>query len=383
MNSIQSAYKSIIENLDLTHFHVPNDQADSSYFPDYLKELLSNYIGYYEKHLVEKIDITYASLFNSPEFNALGVIKDFSDIINKTIEYYFQGRVSDASSYFFKALDLILLENQDKDSKLFTTINQGRTFYRARKNEGNAFLREELFHIKFDLRHTVSTNRYSIPGFPALYLGGSTYVCWEEFNQHRFRDLFFVRVKNEVDLNVFSIQRLEDFIEENTALTDELTQHKNLIRYLITFPLTLACTVKVKEVNGSFKPEYIIPQLLSEYVSRKSNIDGIKFLSTKVDYSKIKKIDAYNYVFPVKKIEKENYCPILSKSFELSEPTSIELEEIRYNPISEPNQLNGGMPNDGKSIEIVKGVESEYVNTSFGRIENILESRKIERIENS
>ena len=38
---------------------------------------------------------------------------------------------------------------------------------------------------------SVSTNRYSVPGFPALYLGDTTYVCWEEFNKFRIRDLWF------------------------------------------------------------------------------------------------------------------------------------------------------------------------------------------------
>lgn len=46
-------------------------------------------------------------------------------------------------------------------------------FYRIRQDKIDLSKGDgELFHIPFDKRHLVSAQRYSIPGYPALYLGG-------------------------------------------------------------------------------------------------------------------------------------------------------------------------------------------------------------------
>ena len=41
----------------------------------------------------------------------------------------------------------------------------------------------EMFHIKYELRGKVQTQRCSFPGLPCLYLGCSSYVCWLELNR--------------------------------------------------------------------------------------------------------------------------------------------------------------------------------------------------------
>ena len=164
-----------------------------------------------------------------------------------------------------------------------------------------------------------------------------------------------------------------DYINQDLQLTF-------LLRYLITFPLTIACSIKVKNPTGNFKPEYIIPQLLLQYISRNDKIDGLKFLSTKVDYSKLYNIDAYNYVFPVKTIKKEGFCSVLSELFHSTEPTSLELEEIIYNPTTHPMVIGGGTPSDTRQIELVEGQKSYYSTTSFGKIETTLRIRKVGKV---
>jgi len=50
------------------------------------------------------------------------------------------------------------------------------------------------------------------------------------------------------------------------------------------WPLVLACSVKVKNIEDDFKPEYIIPQLLLQWVRERDDIDGISYQTTHIDF---------------------------------------------------------------------------------------------------
>lgn len=212
-----------------------------------------------------------------------------------------------------------------------------------------------------------------MPGFPALYLGDSTYTCWEEFNKCKLRDLYFSRFENVSPLKVIHIEKYEDFLEK---LDGEKDNNIPKVRsYLVLYPLTIACAFKAQNPIGNFKPEYIIPQLLLQFVSRKPEIDGIKFPSTRIDYSKLTGIKGYNYVFPVKTISKKGYCETLKKTFSCTKPTSLELEEILNNPVG--TMHSSGPMMDDKKIELIKGIKSPYSKSSFGKIEFRLLNRKV------
>jgi hypothetical protein len=352
-------------------FEAPLNQTSDVYFPDFLNNSLDKYIAFYKSQLVAQVDKQVP--FATGEKNiVISKIILFSNEIRKTVDLFFKGKVFEATDTFNKSLDSILFN----EISAISTIPANANFYRARVNGEKHLTKADLFHVKFELRHIVSTNRYSIPGFPALYLGDTTYVCWDEFNRHKLRDLWFARITNTRVLKIIQIQRIEDFLKELNSINQDL-QLTFLLRYLITFPLTIACSVKVKNPTGNFKPEYIIPQLLLQYISRNDKIDGVKFLSTKVDYSKLHNVDAYNYVFPVKTIAKNGFCSVLSDIFHSTEPTSLELEEIIYNPTIHPTFIGDGTISDTRQIELVEGQKSYYSTTSFGKIETSLKSRKV------
>lgn len=355
-------------------FEAPLNQTSDAYFPDFLNNSLDKYIAFYKSQLVSHIDEQVPFETGKKDIVISKIIL-FSNEIKKTVDLFFKGKVFEATDTFNKALDSILFN----EISALSTIPANTNFYRARANGEKHLTKADLFHIKFELRHIVSTNRYSVPGFPALYLGDTTYVCWDEFNRHKLRDLWFARLTNTRDLKIIQIQRIEDFLKELNGINQDL-QLTFLLRYLITFPLTIACSIKVKNPTGNFKPEYIIPQLLLQYISRNDKIDGIKFLSTKVDYSKLHNVDAYNYVFPVKTIAKKGFCIVLSDLFHSTEPTSLELEEIIYNPTTHPMVIGGGTPSDTREIELVEGQKSYYSTTSFGKIETSLKIRNVGKV---
>jgi len=365
----------VLPNFVRNSFDISSDNRTIDYFPDFLKNRLNNWISNYVNTLQPILDenVPFA---DGRKDATISKCKQLIQDINATVDLYFKGKILEATQLFNSSMDSIFKGIQ-KTSILF----KERQFFRSRLNSTHKFLtRNELFHIPFELRHLVSTNRYSIPGLPALYLGDLTYVCWEEGNRAKVRDIYFSRFSNTRELNIIEITRFDDILKEILEEKNDLLKIATILRYVVTFPLTLACTCKVKEQAGFFKAEYIIPQLLIQYVSKQNDIDGIKFPSSKIDYSKLKELPAYNYVFPVKIIDVKGYCPVLKDSFVLTEPTSLELEEVLYNPLHSQGVVFGSSSSLQASLELIPGVTSYYVNTSFGKIEQILRNRPVSRI---
>ena len=44
---------------------------------------------------------------------------------------------------------------------------------------------EDIFHIPYNLRAKISSNRYSISGYPSLYLSTSLELCKQELKKMR------------------------------------------------------------------------------------------------------------------------------------------------------------------------------------------------------
>ncbi len=365
-------FPNIKSKLDSYNFQFPIVQRGGKYFPDYIKEKLDEYIDFYKKHLQKEVDEKIP--FDGGKKDVIITkIENLSNAIVETIELYYRGNILAATQRFNDTLE----QNFFHDLDVLTIVEPQTSFYRARKNDNSIFSKEDLFHVKFELRHIVSTNRFSVPGFPALYLGDSTYTCWEEFGKSKLRDLYFARFENVNTLKVIHIEKYLDFIEKLNGERDE--NIPKILSYLVLYPITIACVIKTENPTGNFKPEYIIPQLLLQYVSHKPQIDGIKFPSTRIDYSKLSGISGYNYVFPVKSISKTGFCNTLKSTFSCTEPTSLELEEIINNPVT--TMHSSGPELDDRKIELIKGIRSPYSKSSFGKIEFNLLSRIVAPID--
>jgi len=354
-------------------------QNDLDDYPKFLKIRLKAWIDHYNGTIKPIVDseIPFDPKPN-PGKTVDARINKLSAGLIETVKIYYSGNVLKATECFNDSLKEMLFDEVKDQIKL----EKDCVFYRGRIAEPGAQLfMNDLFHVPFNSRHFVSTNRFSIPGLPALYLGDTVYVCWEEFGRHRLRDIFFSRFSNTKELNVVRIQRFDDLLLYLDKLSPEIAL-MHLLRYLVLFPLTIACSISVKLTKAPFKPEYIIPQLLLQLITndKELKIDGIMFPSTKVDYSKLDDVSAYNYVFPVKEIAATGYCSDLVDTFSLTNPTSLELEEVMYNPAHHYGMLLGSGPSVLKTIEIFGGVKSYYINTSFGKIEQHLSGRALNKI---
>lgn len=370
----------LIELLDFEQFDIPRNQDNSTEdFPTYLETELDAYQEYYERSLKPRLDDIFPS-----DATVAKKIAHLSDGINGAVQLYYKGKLPEAAASFKKALEDIGFANLSATQ----VIAAGRNFYRTRASTDKQLVRKDLFHNPFKNRGIVATSRYSIPGLPALYLGDSTYVCWEEFNRKPIRELYFSRFCSTEDLHVIKIQRLEDFIKQLKELgSDFSTARSMLMRYLSLFPLSIACSIRTKSNTDTFKPEYIIPQLLLQFVISLDNVpvNGIMFPSTKVKYSKIQNVPAYNFIFPVRNVNGQEYCSDLVRQFALTAPTSIELHMLTNFSSFNPLTLEEGLEHMAltKYVTILDDEKSSYATTAFGTLERILQQLNPARLENA
>ncbi|WBX72862.1 hypothetical protein PG913_08080 [Tenacibaculum pacificus] len=358
-------------------FQIPIENNDGNY-RNILEKKLNDYLNFYNKKIHP---LTKGKSMNFYGVNSSEIpekIIFLNKQLLKTFDNFSNGKTFLANKTFNETLDEIKyskLQNERTSTK--------RIFYRARPKSDKQYTKSELFHIPFEKRYLVSTNRYSIPGIPALYLGENSYTCWEEFDRKEIEEIFFSVYENIDNLNIIEILRIEDLLKdiENGDIPVPFIPY-SILQYFTCFPLSIACSIKVHNKNGNFKPEYIIPQMLLEYTTQDDEIDGIKFPSTKVNYSKLKYIQAYNYVFPIRESKESGFCPVLKNKFKLSHPTSLELENLLDNPYIRENQMSNGIEINEKSakISIIENDERYYYNTSFGKIDKKFEIKTREKL---
>ena len=146
------------------------------------------------------------------------------------------------------------------------------TLYRIRKGSFDKTKDGEMFHIPFEKRHLVDSQRYSIPGYPILYLAGSFFTAWCEMDKPDLNGLNFAgfKFKNEelfVDLG---------YPFHSTSIWEWYS-------LFVMYPLLIACMVRVKNPSAPFKPEYIMPQLMTKLVREHGGrFRGIAYMSNKL-----------------------------------------------------------------------------------------------------
>lgn len=209
--------------------------------------------------------------------------------------------------------------------------------YRVRESGKYPLTKENIFHVPISGRFSVRSNRYSIPGFPCLYLGSSLFISIIENRQLNLSKLNAARFKFRQPVRVLNfgytnstIDELLQYIVKFNWQANVPTPKQDLVELLrahvIFYPLMIASSYRVQYSDGEFKPEYIIPQLILQFIKKNSkNIEGIRFISSHVDktYDFDKQL---NFIFPVQDFVNVDYCTWLRSRFELTNP--IELKSV-------------------------------------------------------
>ncbi|WP_371973106.1 hypothetical protein ACB496_16875 [Lelliottia nimipressuralis] len=280
-------------------------------------------------------------------------ITSFAEKIVETLTLYLQGNIREAYSTFDYALTRTKMNKHvfNMTRPLSKICNSETPLFRVRRSDNVLKERKELFHIPFENRHLVGAMRFSVSGLPCLYLGSSIFVCWQEMGKPDFDKLYISSFKTDdespdlkiLDLGYSLTSAVRttpmdySFLWEEEDLEfeeeDEIENNSNtpllnkIISKLIAWPLVLACNYSKTHINANFHKEYIIPNLLMQWISsnRNKNISGISYRSTKILNQKNKGI-GLNIIIPPKmeKIPPDfaGHCPILKDTFTMTNPVS-------------------------------------------------------------
>ena len=237
-----------------------------------------------------------------------------------------------------------------------------KSFYRMRNSQEYVqYEKNEMYHIPFDKNYLVGNERFSITGFPTLYLSSSIYGCWEETGRGNLEYANVALFKNTQNIRLISL----------IAPSSKATVQNNNI--LLAFPLLLASSLEVVHPKEKFIPEYIVPQLLMECLIEYRNqnvttdILGIEYKSVHKNkrdlmFNESDKIDIFiNYAIPPFDYKSEGgICPKLMEIFEYW--NSVSWAKLQY---QRPNAF----------INIVENGQKRYSVSRFGLMEKYLNMR--------
>jgi len=272
----------------------------------------------------------------------IGTTEDLCQIIIASLAAYRNGEILEAYRIFEGIMDKVENEIASCDIKSIET-----QFFRIRPDKGAE--RKDLFHIPFNEITKIKAYRYSIAGFPCLYMSGNLGrprdpvnmglpLAWLErdtpakFYWSEFKLADNVESMKLVDLTWLpfsSAIRRHNFFSR--IIKGDNTVKDEIIKFVSTYPLIAACSLVVMDKSKPFLPEYIIPQMLLLWIHNKSaesGYRGIKYFSC-TGYKEARIYDAFNVVLPAQKnAPLSGHCPQLKQEFELSEPKFVDVQEI-------------------------------------------------------
>ncbi|CCY36794.1 putative uncharacterized protein [Alistipes sp. CAG:831] len=313
---------------------------------DRFKDIFNEYIEYIKK-LKEKILL-------SPE--TIREIKCNLKLITKACKSYLSGDIKTSLNCAVKILDRL--------KERIVEMPVDMDLFRARETSlYHSLNRKEMFHIPYNKRFLVGNQRYSISGIPCLYLGQSTYICWEELGRPNPYTCNFVGVRNQRALRLLDMT---------------IPQSSSDSKMISIIPIILSCCLYSRK-NRVFKQEYILPQLIMQaIITRKERVWGIKYQSTSFFYSDFPFVSDSNtlesdiqkhnnYVFPAIGTENnDSLSEELVAIFHMTNTFSIWQQQLveskEYTPVASKQELDGTI---------------NYLdNSTFGQLDRIFNKNK-------
>ena len=296
--------------------------------------------------------------------------------ILKSVDAYYEGKPHVAYLRLSETMKAGVKGYLDKHGSL--GIN--KSLFRIRTLNSNFPLTsKDLFHIPFEKRGIVKTQRYSIPGLPSLYLSNCIYVAWEELLRPNQSSVQAIRLTNTKQIRLLDLTT--DLYNDSSHITNNEGYGWHLLYKVMTWPLVAACSFKVYDRENPFKPEYIIPQLLTQWINMDS-IDGIKYSSTHVDKRRVSG-HVYNIVLPVRTFEKDKgLCPELKSMFRCTDVIPMELSHFATiaNRFHDQASINAEVNPEVSELELILGANQPYAHTSFGKLEHLLNHLSTKRL---
>ena len=375
----ETTYLKFVDNLKKSLDEVVEDES--------FEERLENVLSFMKSSLLNGVRFEY-----TPKNSKTQEINLYYDSVKEDIDRNVETIKQVVSSYLrgdiFTSIKL-LNDWWDTHKDLgfpYAPVHKDYVYYRTRLKEDNdkvIFEEKDLFHVPFNKRGAVTTKRYSLPGYPCLYLGKSIYVCWEEMRRPALSDFATSALKAQEDLFLLDLR-----------LKKRMYSEENCVNFLKMLPIILACSMRVANEKDNFKPEYILPQLLLHIIvvknqneqeiegvdNQKIKLGGIEYTSTAInndfDFINDKSVTTFYLadciVIPVKfgGDSKNKYCEDLIKKFLIARPKYYENEYIK-DSLAFIREYISSLPVSQNKIDVTsKPFAKKYNSSYFSYMEN-------------
>ncbi|TGD76971.1 RES domain-containing protein [Hymenobacter wooponensis] len=214
------------------------------------------------------------------------------------------------------------------------TLRESDVLYRLRSESAYAPDAAGMFHIPFDRRYLVANQRFSISGYPCLYAASSVHLAYKELRNPGWTPSLYAAklkaVRNEIGQIVLLDLRNHVSEMRRKHIDRPHSYDGQLMKFFATWPLVMATSVPVRD-SDRFHEEYVIPQLVLEWVNTTSRgggrggfFSGIAFSSSRLSPEDPTYADAYNVVIPAHSSTSKGLCPVRTKQIQVSSPITIE-----------------------------------------------------------
>lgn len=306
--------------------------------------------SYLENHFMKYItDVENAASGNNPllgsEFctRVLDNVQLLKNICNNIVEVgriNRNGRIKDAfecAYSLFSSMEPYYLSRYSLASEdgYFYRIRQGD--FRIRQGDDSRKKKAELFHIKDNKRNLIGAYRFSIPGFPCLYLTSGFELGWFESGMPKQFSYCRMRIENSgenalrlIDISNRPVDLLSSIrvwilnAKDNQIELQKI--YKYFLNYIITYPIAASCSIKAKDRGDKFVEEYVFPQMFMNWIRENGCYDGIRYKSS-LNTTLVRGMGAVNIALPVKRFRDDGLCENLTSKITVSDIAYLDVNE--------------------------------------------------------
>ena len=266
--------------------------------------------------------------------------------ILNTLKAYASGSPSNAQAELTATLDSGPNQGllQGPGRYFYLDADAHHTYYRLRPSDKVLTAAHELFHPPFDMRWKTRSYRFSIAGYPSIYAATSPLLALCELRKEQYTpDLYAARLRAipyespEMPVRDVRFLDLRNQVQEfRRRYARGGPQSGEIMGFLVRWPLVMATSVPTGYPNPTtdppnawpgFNEEYVLPQLLLEWVNNSRGKDfkitGITYSSSRLDAKPLTDAGQFNIVVPAEQPSSEGFCPIRTRQFEISKPVAL------------------------------------------------------------
>ncbi len=333
--------------------------------------MLDEYIEYiFGKYLILIKNLDLSNSVAMSIHRNIGLIEKLCKGICRSLYLYLrEGHPAKSYSTFHETMEQVNPGLLFHYGRKYIESNRNMRLFRMRISDVDLNHRKEIFHIPFDMRHTICSQRYSIPGVPCLYLSGSVLCCWEEMGRPPFHKAYVSRFETPMVVDSSSSRWDAIAIMDMAYDPEDVLKEKKdsqIEAFAILWPLIAACSVIKSHDKSAFSQEYIIPQNLMTWVKESTGLDGIAYYSTKkqVAFPPESQHALKNFAFPAKDISGSGFCKSLNGLFKMTYPRQFDLILAGADRVPKRKYNDFSLP--------IISLGQSYRNTQFGVLEDWL-----------